>query len=325
MLEKSDEWWQIFAHDFKIGAIMAGGMTAAGMVAEKALEPTQGPPQAIDPTQTPAQETAQETGEIDYTDAIAAVDEILASGEGTIAQLEEDLAGDPELIKALGPVIKKYKEKEASLSEDEIQAAEKRISETRQTIKDLKVEQAKEGFVNEETNNRIRRLETLAKAEESRIFGARKINPYKDVIDDSGQEPPGGGTSPGSPPAESVIPDLGLMAMPELRALAEKEGVVEEIKGPKSKQKLIAAIEAKRLEQGAESEILPAPKTTEVVDDKLTPDSILQGISKRVKAEIKMADSDGNVTTEKVNAKAELEDLNSRNEIFNKILDCMAG
>jgi hypothetical protein len=124
---------------------------------------------------------------------------------------------------------------------------------------------------------------------------------------------------------KQVIPDLGLMAMPELRALAEKEGVAEEIKGPKSKQKLIDAIEAKRLEQGAESEILPVPKTTEVVDDKLTPDSILKGISKRVKAEIKMADSDGNVTTEKVNAKAELEDLNNRNEIFNKILDCMAG
>jgi hypothetical protein len=264
MLEKSDEWWKIFAHDFKIGAIMAGGMTAAGMVAEKALEPTQGPPQAIDPTQTPDQ-PAQKTGEIDYTDAIAAVDEILASGEGTIAQLEEDLAGDPELIKALGPVIKKYKDAEI-----------------------LKVGR--------------------------------------------GETPPSRGETPTPPveptptlPAAPVAPDLGLMAMPELRALAEKEGVVEEIKGPKSKQKLIDAIEAKRLEQGTEAEILPEPKATEVVDDKLTPDSILKGISKRVKAEIKMADSDGNVTTEKVNAKAELEDLNNRNEIFNKILDCMAG
>jgi hypothetical protein len=274
------------------------------------------PGQAI-PTETPVRpQDTQPTAEpiigpqalpgqmdvVDYNDNIAIAKELLDSGEMTVQQLESELSNpelDPGFRAALEPLLIEYK------------------------------------------------------------------------------EGPTGDSSP--PPTPMVEPPLDLPegsappSMKELKALAEEQGIV--IEGPKSRDKLIAALEAKRLEQeSSEAPIVqvgdavkeakdqredlnppigmpkeevvdsepvdvvsdavsvekdaieeqPEPKKDEL-DRDADLESVLAQISKRKKVNVQATDQDGNVTTVKVNAAAELTDITTRQKQFDAIMKCLQG
>ena len=54
-------------------------------------------------------------------------------------------------------------------------------------------------------------------------------------------------------------------------------------------------------------------------------DNILRAIPDNAEVDIEVMDQDGNVTVEKTDAKKELENLNKRYDVYNQILNCMAG
>ena len=68
----------------------------------------------------------------------------------------------------------------------------------------------------------------------------------------------------------------------------------------------------------------PIPEPTPI-EDEFDIDTVLGQVKDGAMINIDVSDQDGNITTEQVDAKTALKEVNDRREVFNKILNCMAG